>query len=152
MTLIVSYLDDKENTVYYFNNNWKSYKIRLFNYKNFYFGSLFIYNNIDSIVDCPDLLSLMEQLTIEKNNIRNIQLYDNDEKKLFDAISFQFTLKSLKFKQTYQHDYIDIDINFGEGLMLSFIFNNNYMNNFIPEENNENQPLEEQNVEDGIEM
>ena len=131
MTLVVSYLNDLETTNYNFNQNWQSFKVRFFNYQNNFFGSLFIYNNIDSIIDCPELLDLMEQLTIEQNNIKNIQLYDNDIV-LFDANSFQFSLNKLKFKQICQHDYIDIDINFGEGLMLSFIFDNNYQNqNFI---------------------
>ena len=119
--------------IYDLNSHWE-YNVRFFDYQGLYYGGLFFFNQTDTIFDCGNLISFLKSVFYSTDFIRDIELYDDNDQKVFSSKDLEFECTYIKCSQQLQKNQIDYDLNFGEGIVFYFKFNNNYMNNRSHEE------------------
>ena len=114
-------LNNNNEIIQNFSNNW-SCIIRFKNYQNISYLYLNMINQFDYLLDNTTIIEFLNTLNNEKNNIKNVQVYDVNNNCIFNAESLSVIYDYSEFSYNRLDNF---HRQFTDGLMFLIRFLNN---------------------------
>lgn len=120
--LIKFNLKDNQQIDYNFSNSWY-YVTQIQTFHNISYYYIFLCNDHELLINNAELLQLLIDIENNSNNILNFQLYDEQNKLVFDSINLSAKYESIKIRYIQPSKF---QSNFKQGLTVCIKFVNNY--------------------------
>ena len=115
-------LNNNKEIIQNFSNNWHCI-IRFKDYNNTPYLYLNIINSFDLLLEHETIINFLNKLNNVKNNIINVQIYDANNKCIFNTNKLSVTYDYSEFEYNPSDNYYK---QFSKGLLFVIRFLNNY--------------------------